>query len=176
MCCRGSRRSVAEAWASRRYRSDQKLQNKEIAVWWRRLAYDLGYLVPVPSGLPRLPASALPEAHLVRAGISLLMGVRRIDWVPEPVPFALRFGEAWTGISKHKVAAGREQLQKYRVIEPVGTSDETLVLYEAGPGRAHHDSGDYCEAESHAALQMLPEYLRRWRAVQSRSRAGSGDK
>jgi hypothetical protein len=93
-CCRGRLRSLAEAWASRAYGEDKFLSNIELAIWWRRLAHDLGALQPVEVEIRALPADTPPALHRVRNGFVLLVGLRRVDHPPRPVAFSVRFAAA----------------------------------------------------------------------------------
>jgi len=81
-------RSLGEVWAARAYGRDLYLHDQEQAVWWRRLAYDLGSLEPVEVVAPELPSEAPPELHHVRNGFRLLCGLRT-NFPEVPVPFSV---------------------------------------------------------------------------------------
>jgi hypothetical protein len=130
-CCSGRLRSLAEVRAARAYGVDRRRSNKELAAWWRRLAFDLGVVEPVAVHAPDLPEGAPREAHVARDGFLLLMGLRRIDYRPEPVAFSVNFVAAWCGLSRRLAERAIRELVDRRVIRVVGRCGRT-PLYEPG--------------------------------------------
>lgn len=132
-CCTGRRRSLAEVRAAIAYGVDGLRSNKELAAWWRRLAYELGCLDPVPVDLPPPPAGSTEAEIRVRAGFQLLVSLRRSDHPPEPVAFSVRFGAAWCGLPKNATAVAIRRLRQLDVIT-VAAQHGSLLLYEPGRG------------------------------------------
>jgi hypothetical protein len=132
-CCQGPKRSLGEVRGARAYGADRRLSNKEIAVWWRRLAYDHGQLEPVPVDVPEVDEGAPDEVRTARDGFALLLGLRRSDYEPEPVPFSVNFVAAWCRISRNKAARALTELRDRDVIRVV-EHHRSMPLYEPGSG------------------------------------------
>ena len=137
--CTGRERSLAEVWAARAYGTDERRSNVELAVWHRRLAWELGAVRPVVVELPPLPCGAPAVSEIARSGFGLLLGLRRIDYPARPVPFAVRFAAAWCGLSKTLVARAIRDLRDHDVIRMAGKHHE-LALWDAGRGQSHAQS------------------------------------
>jgi hypothetical protein len=132
-CCRGHRRSLAEVRAAVAYGVDERRSNKELVVWWRRLAWELRCLKPLKIGLPELKPDAPAAVHQARGGFALLVGLRRVDYRAEPVPFSVRFSAAWCHLSKSAAHDAIRELRKLDVIRVVA-GHGSLPLYEPGKG------------------------------------------
>ena len=144
-CCHGRERSLAEVWAAIAYGADDLRSNIELAVWWRRLAYDLDALEPAPVTLPDLPQDAPPAAKSAREGFALVVGLRRVDRAPRPVAYSVRFTAAWCRLSHGEAASALRVLRDARVIQEVGRAGR-VPLYE--PGRPRPIGRGDVEAES----------------------------
>jgi hypothetical protein len=122
-CCGGRKRSLAEVWAAGRYGVDEKRSNKELATWWRRLAYELGVLSPVDVAAPALGCDAPETVRRVWDGFLLLIGLRRTDGPGGPVAFAVRFAAAWCGTPKNAT---------HRAIQSLTERGHMVVVSHAG--------------------------------------------
>jgi hypothetical protein len=132
-CCLGRRRSLAEVRAACAYGEDGKLSNIELATWWRRLAWELGDLDPAEVVVPALgePSAA---ACVVLKGFVLLLGLRRTDHPPRPLPFAVRFAAAWCGIGKNPAHEGIKGALSADLMR-IACLQGRMPLYEIGEGK-----------------------------------------
>ena len=126
-------RSLAEVRAASAYGSVKRRSNKELAAWWRRLAFDLGALEPVEVEVPKPGPEASPQAREAADGFALLLGLRRTDHAAEPVAFSVRFCAAWCALSKDAAARAIRELRELDVIRVVAQHG-SLALYEPGDG------------------------------------------
>lgn len=108
LCCSGRWRSLGALRAAAGYGVDESparpWTNIELATWSRRLAFDLGVLLPLAVQLRRPPTNQ-PGA-LLGAGFSLLAGLRWVDGPRRAVPWSVRFAAAWCGISHRQAHVG----------------------------------------------------------------------
>lgn len=130
-CCRGRQRSLAEVRAARAYGIDRLRSNIELAIWWRRLAHELGTFEPAPVEVPDVWAGALANVRAARDGFALLLGLRRADYPDRPVPFSARFAAAWCGLSKDEANRAIRDLLARSVIVEVDRQGR-IRLYEPG--------------------------------------------
>lgn len=144
-CCQGPARSLAEVRAAIAYRDDKRRTNKELAVWWRRLAFELEVIAPVEVDVPAVGDSRRPELTTARDGFALLLGLRRFDYPPEPVAYAVRFCAAWCQLTNGVAAQALRELRDRDVIRVVQQHGRTL-LYE--PGVGHNPLTEFSEPRS----------------------------
>lgn len=112
-CCRGRWRSLGETRAAIAFGTDDGgraydkggKSNRQLAIWTRRLAYEVGVFAPLSVPLPPLPPDA-PESEVrTREGFALLVGIRWADGPVGPVGFSVRFAEAWCGLPSRRAAS-----------------------------------------------------------------------
>ena len=92
-CCQGRTRSLGEVRAAIGWGQDGWRGNTEIATWWRRLAHELAWFLPVRVDLPEVPLSG--PARIAADGYRLLAGLRWADYPRQPVAYAARWVVAW---------------------------------------------------------------------------------
>jgi hypothetical protein len=132
MCCRGRWRALGEVRAAQAYGVDRRLTNIEVAVWTRRLAYELGCFQPVPVPLAALDADMPSFAHRVLDGFALLIGLRWKDYAERPVPYTVRFAAAWCGVGHRQAHVAISLLRDSGVIREVdraGRGGRRYALY-----------------------------------------------
>ena len=130
--CQGRWRSLGEVRANQAYGADVLRSNIEIAIWTRRLAYELECFEPVAVPLAYLPADAPSHAVEARRGFQLLVGLRWADRAPRPVAYSVRFCAAWCSLTHAEAALGVRALIEHEVITVVGKQGR-IRLYEPAP-------------------------------------------
>jgi hypothetical protein len=103
-----------------------------LAVWWRRLAWELVAIAPEPVDVPPLPRGTSLTTESVHLGFELLLALRRFDHPPEPVAFSVRFCAAWCMVTKTAAAKGIRELIQYGVIRETDRKGK-VRLYEPDP-------------------------------------------
>jgi hypothetical protein len=133
ICCSGRWRSLGEMTAARAYGKDERLKNVQIAVWTRRLGYELEILKPIEIQLPRLTPDFPPSAEVARKGFGEHIGLRWADGPRIPVPYSLRFVMAWNRLSFYEARVGLKEILRQEIIVRAGT-DGRCPVYLPGPG------------------------------------------
>jgi hypothetical protein len=135
-CCAGRERSLAEVCAALAYGADGLRSNIELAMWWRRLGWELGALAPVSVAVPDLPDGAPPAAGVARDGFVLLLGLRQSDRAPRPAAYSVRFAAAWSGLGKSRAAEAIRFLRDAGVIREAGRMGRVPVYDPGASGAA----------------------------------------
>ena len=135
LCCRGRWRSLGEVRAASAYGVDQLRSNIELAVWLRRLAYELGCFQPAAVAVPALPAGVAQHVELARRGFELLLGLRWADYPPRPVAYTVRFSAAWCSLSHRAAHLAQRELCELGVIVEAGRAGRVPLFAPGGDGR-----------------------------------------
>jgi hypothetical protein len=132
---------LAEVRAYVAYRAERDLTSLEAARWRERLDFEAGLRCPVPVDVS-LPEPCPQAARRVAGGLRLFVGLRDTRFpFGEPVVFAHDFAQAYCDLSGDKVRAGKDWLERARVIYRVGTSGRSILWKlvgqdnQLGPGQ-----------------------------------------
>jgi len=130
--CEGRWRSLGEVRAAEAYGFDvYRRTNISIAIWTRRLAYEIGAFDPLDVFVPLLPESASDPARHVRNGFALLVGLRWADSERRPVPYSVNFVTAWCALPRRAARESIDALKVHKVIREAGRVRRT-PLYLPG--------------------------------------------
>ena len=131
-CCGGRLRSLGEVRAGRAYGHDRVRSNIEIAVWTRRLAWELGCFAPVDVDL--MPADGLGRTtRKVLSGFGALCGLRWADYERRPVSYSRKFAAAWCDVIEWEAREALNALSAGGWIVPMGKVADRTPVYLPGP-------------------------------------------
>jgi hypothetical protein len=127
--------SLAEVYASQRFRRVVTLEGATLGRWWDRLAYDAG-LLPVDVPVPLLPPDLTEGELRVARGLALLLALNWRHHPGQPAPYAAEFAAAWSGVS---LATAKRALRRLRELDVIRRVDQvrrrwTMNLYMLGDG------------------------------------------
>lgn len=132
LCCSGRWRSLGEMRATIAYGEDRPRSNIEIATWTRRLAYDLGALVPKGPPRPGFADFSLNAAHHLE-GVRVLIALRRWDAPSRPFAWSVRFAAAWCNSSNRRAHEAQRELLgagMLKEVDSMGAGRSRIALYE----------------------------------------------
>lgn len=112
--------SLAAVYAAQVSGQVRRLNRPSEALWFRRLAAEIGVVEPIPVPMPPLPSGSTEPMRKVYGGFRLLAGLRRLREPGEAFPFTREFAGPWCGIGVGAARAAIDALIKAGVIRRAG--------------------------------------------------------